>query len=201
MNKVAVIFEGKYGSTEQYAKWICEETGGDLFTASACKAADLAGYDTVIFGGALRAGAVRGIDKFKKLYPSIAEKRIFCFVVGLNVEDEAAQKECRELNFVKQENSFMKIFTRKMTDEERMSERELAFSKLPLYFFRGAYDPAKVSGVDKTMMGMVKKLIGTRREEEVTQSERKLLEAIDHGADYVNRSEIKALVEAVKAGA
>ena len=32
MEKVAVIYEGKYGSTEQYAKWICEETSGDLFS-------------------------------------------------------------------------------------------------------------------------------------------------------------------------
>jgi len=199
MSKVAVIYEGKHGSTEQYARWICEETGGDLIALSKCRAADLSDYETIVFGGCIHAGAVLGIDKFKKIYPKIWEKRIFCFVVGLNVDDESARKECRELNFVKQESSFMKIVTRKMTDEERMSEQELAFSRLPCWFFRGAYHPEKVSGMDRAMMSVVKKMISGKDSSELTASEAELLAAIETGADYVDKSYIRELVEAVKA--
>ena len=66
MEKVAVIYEGKYGSTEQYAKWICEETSGDLFSLEEAVKTDLAVYDAVVFGGAIHAGGILASISSKK---------------------------------------------------------------------------------------------------------------------------------------
>ena len=196
MEKVAVIYEGKYGSTEQYAKWICEETSGDLFSLEEAVKIDLAVYDAVVFGGAIHAGGILGIDKFKKIFKKIMDKRVYTFAVGLNIDDEEARKECIELNFEKQEYVVRKAVT--WVFGRRIPEAEVRFGKLPCWFFKGAYDPARITGADKTVMGVVKKMIGGKPRSERTESEQQLLEAVENGADYVDKSYIKDLVDAVK---
>ena len=78
MTNIAVIYAGKYGTTERYARWIAEETGGELMPESGVSVKALADKDVIIFGGAIHAGAILGIQTLKKLYPQIAEKRIRC---------------------------------------------------------------------------------------------------------------------------
>lgn len=80
----------------------------------------------------------------------------------------------------------------------RIPEAEVRFGKLPCWFFKGAYDPARITGADKTVMGVVKKMIGGKPRSERTESEQQLLEAVENGADYVDKSYIKDLVDAVK---
>ena len=196
MEKVAVIYEGKYGSTEQYAKWICEETSGDLFSLEEAVKTDLTVYDAVVFGGAIHAGGILGIDKFKKIFKKIMDKRVYTFAVGLNIDDEEARTECIELNFEKQEYVVRKAVT--WVFGRRIPEAEVRFGKLACWFFKGAYDPARITGADKTVMGVVKKMIGGKPRSERTESEQQLLEAVENGADYVDKSYIKDLVDAVK---
>lgn len=174
MSKVAVIYTGKYGTTENYARWICEETGADLIAGENCKVKDLAPYQCLIFGGAIHAGGILGIRFLQKNYNKLADKKIFAFAVGLNVDDLAVRQECREINFVK-----------KIKD-------------VPCWFFRGAYDPAKVAGMDKKLMGVVKKMIAGKSPSEMTPSEKELLDAIENGADYTDRGYIKELVDTIQ---
>lgn len=195
MSKIAVIYAGKYGTTEKYANWIAEETGAAVFDVNKCKAADLTAYDTLVFGGAIHAGRILSIDFLKKNLHVLSEKKIFAYAVGLNVEDEAIRKECVELNFFKQPSAFTKIFG---GGKRSLSATEERMAQIPCYFFKGAYDPTRISGMDKQMMGMVKKMISGKRESEMTQSEKDLLNAIENGADYSSRDQIAELVEAVK---
>ena len=58
MKKTALIYHSKHGSTEKYAKWIAEETGADLFKDGEVKASDLAGYERIIYGGAIHSGGI-----------------------------------------------------------------------------------------------------------------------------------------------
>ena len=66
MKKIAVVYKSKRGTTKQYAQWIAEETGAELFEADTCNAEDLAGFDAVVFGGWIRGGALQGIEFLKK---------------------------------------------------------------------------------------------------------------------------------------
>lgn len=194
MKKVAVIFEGKYGTTEQYARWICEETGGDLYRAGQCSGKKLAEYDVIVFGGAVHAGGILGIKNLKQLYPAIADKQVLTFAVGLSVDDPETQRQCREVNFEKQPSGFKQLLHLPV----RMTETEERFSGLPCWFFRGAYNPEKVSGTDKAMMSVVKKMIEGKRESDRTESEKELLDAIRNGADYVQRSCIEPLIKEIQ---
>ncbi len=170
MKKTAIIYTSKYGSTEQYAKWIADETGGDLYVAKNCKAKNLDDYDNIVYGGAIHAGGILGIDFIKKNISAFKEKRIIVFAVGLNVSSPETQEECREINFVK-----------KIKD-------------LPCYFLPGAYDPEHLSKMDKVIMGAVKKMISDPKADE---NQKKLLDAIENGADYKDKNAIKAIVDAI----
>ena len=48
MGCTAIIYQSKYGSTEKYAKWLCEEIGGDVYKKSEISISDLKKYDTII---------------------------------------------------------------------------------------------------------------------------------------------------------
>ena len=166
MRKIAVVYKSKHGSTKKYAEWIAEETGADLFDADQCKGADLSEYDTIVFGGWIRAGGLQGIEFLRKNMGTFCAKDVFAFAVGLHVDGIAARQECREINFKKE------------------------LEEVPCYFLRGAYHPAEMKGGDKIIMGIMKKLMGDNNPE--------LKDAIINGADYVDRNEIKYIVEALR---
>jgi len=165
MRKIAVVYKSKHGTTKQYAQWIAEETGADLFNADQCKGSDLSDYDTIVFGGWIRAGGVQGIEFLRKNMGTFCVKDVFAFVVGLNIDGIAARQECRDINFKKE------------------------LEEVPCYFLRAAYNPSEITGGDKIIMGIMKKLMGDNNPE--------LKDAIINGADYVDRSEIKYIVEAL----
>jgi len=77
MNKTAVIYKSKYGSTKEYANWIAEELGGKLFDVSEITAQKLEDYNTVIFGGRIHAGSIQGLSGIKKIYNEIWAGEIF----------------------------------------------------------------------------------------------------------------------------
>lgn len=166
MRKIAVVYKSKRGSTKQYAQWIAEEVGADLFDADQCKGSDLSDYDTIVFGGWLRAGGLQGIEFLSKNMGTFCVKDVFAFAVGMNVDGIDARQECREINF----------------------KKELA--DIPCYFLRGAYKPELITGGDKLIMGIMKKLMGSNNPE--------LKAVITNGTDQVDRSEIKYIVEALQ---
>lgn len=172
--KIAVIYTSKYGTTERYAKWIADDTGADLLRQDDCRVKDLEKYDCLVFGGPIHAGGILGIRFLQKNYKKLSDKKIFVFAVGLNVEDLAIRQECREINFVK------------------------AIKELPCYFLRGGYDPSRVTGLDKGLMGVVKKMIAGKNPSDLTGSERELLKAIEEGADYTDHAAVYDLVNAIR---
>lgn len=61
-----VIYDSKYGHTEQFAKWISEELSVPMMPLSEAEAADLASYQTIVFGAPIYAGMIKGKNFFKK---------------------------------------------------------------------------------------------------------------------------------------
>lgn len=165
MTKIAVVYKSKRGSTKQYAQWIAEELDAGLFDVDTCKVSDLDDYDTIVFGGWIRAGGIQGLEFLKKHMGRLEGKELLTFAVGLNVHEEAVQAECRELNFLKE------------------------LEGLPCWFFRGAYNPACVSGIEKTIMGLVKHFV---------PADSSLGQDLKKGADYVSRDQIAGLVKTLK---
>lgn len=174
MKKTAIIYTSKYGATEKYAQWLAEETGADLYKSDVNPSV-LKGYERIVFGGGIHAGGIEGMAIYRRIFKAMPEKDYVAFAVGLMLGDEE-RRECREINFRK------------------------AMTDIPCFFLHGAYDPGKVKGFDRHLMKFVKKCVASKSENEKTPGDYELLDALENGADFVERSAIIPMAEALKSG-
>ena len=190
--KIIVVYKSKYGTAEQYAKWIAEELNCDVKEMGEIRARDLDAYDGIIFGGGVHAGGIEGFDTFRKwLKPVLSDayfasfdegvnfrqdwykpsKKIIIFAVGINVQNFDARAELRNVNFDKK-------WLRHVT----------------CYFLDGKYEPEKVQGADRLVMKFTTKLLNDKGLN-MNADERQLLDRINNGCDLVDRSQIEPILK------
>lgn len=181
MKKTIVIYKSKYGATEKYAQWIGESLSCTVKKLEDCSPSDLKEHDNIIYGGGVHAGGISGFDKFRRWIRKYLwlvdepEKNIIVFAVGINIFSQETRAELRDINFKK---SWLKGIT--------------------CYYLPGAYDPQKVHGPDKALMGMVHKMLTGKNNTQMTPEDRVLIDAIEKGCDLIDRSETDRLVEDIK---
>ena len=78
-----VLYGSKYGSTKQYAEWIAEELNADLLDVNDAKIQNTEQYDTIIFGGAVYAGGIKGINFIVKNYDQLKNDKLIIFTCGI----------------------------------------------------------------------------------------------------------------------
>jgi menaquinone-dependent protoporphyrinogen oxidase len=139
--KVLVAYATRAGSTAGVAERIAEVLNRNGFAAEAARAneaRDIASYDAVILGSAVRAGklmpeALKFMDKNKT---ALASKPFAAFIVCL------AMKEPGEKS---------RVTAGAYLDQVRQQVRPLREG-----FFAGAYDPQKLDFVSRQIMKMIK---------------------------------------------
>ena len=90
--KTLVLYESKTGSTQKYAEDIANRVGADVYPLKKFKLKNLANYDTVVFGGWIRGGEVKGLNSFLQGWDYVSDKNVLIFGVGMSI----ASKEGRE---------------------------------------------------------------------------------------------------------
>lgn len=177
MNKAIVIYSSKRGSTKQYAEWIAEDLGCEAVPFSEIKKVNLYEYNAIIYGGWIRGSGIVDFDVFRKkwLTRDLVDKLI---VFGVGVA--------------------------KATPENYMQVYDINYKKLAkegehnptLYILSGAYDPAKVTGFDKALMGVMKKvLISGAKAANADDDAKALADALENGIQAVERKNVDAIVK------
>ena len=197
MEKAIVIYKSKYGATEQYARWIAEELGCAAVSMDEVKKNDLKDYDTIIYGGGVQAGGIKELDKFLKWFKvdlkiwemyrngkldhddlvksGVQRRKLIVFACGINLDDEAAREQLLEINFPK------------------------AYQKnIPCFYMPGEYHPEKLDRIEKFIMNTAEKFLRGKKEVDVTDNDRKVLEYMEHGCNLIDKSRIKPLLEAAR---
>ncbi|MBR6529696.1 MAG: hypothetical protein IKT62_06630 [Firmicutes bacterium] len=177
MERTVVIYKSKHGSTKQYAEWIGEELDCPVIEEKDFSKKDFDKYDNIIFGGCVQAGGIQGFDLIKKnmRWGRLDDKKIVTFAVGLNVMQKETRMQLREINFDK---SYV----------ERMT----------CYYCPGAYKPEEIKGIDAGIMKLMVKMLEGKDPLEMTEDDKKLLEAVKKGANYVDRKYIEPIVKEFK---
>ncbi len=171
MKKTAIVYFSKHGSTAKYAGWIADETGADLFNGEEIHRRDLKDYDIIVMGGGIYGGGIQGIDFIRKGIKNVfKDKIILCFAVGISVANDANKQQADSINF-----------TKKM-------------EHIPCWYLPGAYDPSSVSGVDKKLMEITRKMIVDGGANEFGDT---LLGYIDDGCNLVDRKYIRPIAAAI----
>ncbi len=175
MEKTVVIYKSKHGSTEQYAKWIGEELDCAVIAEKDFSKKDFDKYDNIIFGGCVQAGGILGFDLIKKNMRRLKDKKIVTFAVGLNVMQKETRIQLREINFDK-----------------------ASVEKMTCFYCPGAYKPEEIKGIDAGIMKMMVKMLEGKPLSEQTEEDKKLLEAVKKGANYVDKKYIEPIVNEFK---
>ena len=100
--KKIVVYQSSTGYTAKYAGWIAEELGCEAKPFKEVKAEELAGYDTVIYGGWILAGMISGYDKIKALNL----KNMIVFGVGMTVPSEEVSVRIAKQNQIPEDRFF-----------------------------------------------------------------------------------------------
>lgn len=175
MDRTVVIYKSKHGSTKQYAEWIGEELDCPVIAEKEFSKKDFEKYDNIIFGGCVQAGGIMGFDLIKKNMRRLEDKKIVTFAVGLNVMQKETRMQLREINF----------------DKKRVE-------RMTCFYCPGAYKPEEIKGIDAGIMKMMVSMLESKGDLEMTEDDKKLLDAVKNGANYVDRKYIEPIVNEFK---
>lgn len=198
--RTIVLYTSKYGAAETYARWIAEALGCRAVPLDKFSKKELQGYDTVIYGGGVQAGGIRGLEQFTKwikgdlklrqmakrgtiLEAEAAEigafdRQYYIFAVGISLDSEGNRLQLRDINF----------------DKDWLRD-------LPCFFLPGAFDPAKLAGVDKAIIKVATKMFLDKPEAQAAAEDAQVLRYFETGCDLIDRTRTTALIESVKSGA
>ncbi len=198
--RTIVLYTSKYGAAETYARWIAEALGCRAVPLDKFSKKELQGYDTVIYGGGVQAGGIRGLEQFTKWIKgdlklrqmakrgTISEaeaaeigafdRQYYIFAVGISLDSEGNRLQLRDINF----------------DKDWLRD-------LPCFFLPGAFDPAKLAGVDKAIIKVATKMFLDKPEAQAAAEDAQVLRYFEIGCDLIDRTRTTALIESVKSGA
>ena len=197
--RTIVLYTSKYGAAETYARCIAEALGCRAVPLDKFSKKELQGYDTVVYGGGVQAGGIRGLEQFTKWIKgdlklrqmakrgTISEaeaaeigafdRQYYIFAVGISLDSEGNRLQLRDINF----------------DKDWLRD-------LPCFFLPGAFDPAKLAGVDKAIIKVATKMFLDKPEAQAAAEDAQVLRYFETGCDLIDRTRTTALIEAVKSG-
>ena len=178
MAKSIVIYTSKRGSARQYAEWIAEDLGCEALPLSDAKGLDLHEYDCVIYGGWIRGSGIVDFDKFARMLDDELMERLIVYGVGF--ADETAENYAQVWGY-----SIGKI-------DPKNEHRVL------MYILGGRYDPASVTGLDKFLMKIMRRVLISGSTSEAKSRADFMKDRIDNGVDMVFRDNIISLVRDAK---
>jgi len=169
--KILVAYKSRYGSTQQYARWIAEDLGADLREHREVNAAVLRGYDCVVYGGGLYAGGILGAGLVAKNPCS----NLVVFTVG--AADPAT-------------TDYTKILGKNFPPEARQPLR--------VFHLRGIIDYTRMTAVHRGMMALMKKTtLDRKKPEEWNEEDRMFAETYGGSFGVLDRASTGSLAEYV----
>lgn len=111
--KVLVIYSSKTGFTEQYARWISEETGCDLIPYKEAKKKKkdfFNSYEAIVFGSWVFGGMITDKEWFVKKADEWAGKKLAIFAVGASEADSPDAKKCIDMALSEDQRKTVKAF-------------------------------------------------------------------------------------------
>jgi menaquinone-dependent protoporphyrinogen IX oxidase len=98
--KTLILFTSKTGNTKAYAEDIGRQVSATVAPLKGFRAKKMLDYDTIVFGGWVQGGTIKGLDKFLSNYKSIEKKNVIVFSVGMSIPSSDARSLMIEQNLL-----------------------------------------------------------------------------------------------------
>lgn len=179
MNKTAVVFESKYGSTRQYAVWIAEALQAELYERKKVTPIDLTSYDCIVYGGGLYAGGVAGIDFLVKCMGAFPKKKFVLFTCGLaDTQNETNIRHIRD--------NINKALTGAMQQT------------VQIFHLRGAIDYSKLSVLHKGMMAMMHHMVVKKNSHPAYEERAEFLQTYGKTVSFASQESIAPIIKYIQ---
>jgi len=178
MATTAVLYQSKYGSTKLYAQHIASILDADLFDLALSKGLDFEKYDTIVFGGGMYAGRINGVKFIKSNAEKLGGKNLVIFTVGIG--DPAVASNA---------SAILKAANKALPKD--------LMKTVHIYSFRGILDPSKLKFMHRMIMKMVTGSLSKKKEEELTDDDRAMLQSLVSKVDFTNTAATLPLIEYV----
>ena len=170
-----IVYAGKYGTTERYARYLAEKIG--ILAVSADAAPMNPDAMMIIHFGALYAGKVMGLQNTLRILP--ARARLVLVTVGLvDVQDAECVAHIRQ------------AISRQVPEE--------VLRRTDIFHLRGGIDYQKLSFVHKTMMTLLCGKVRRLPEEQKTAEIRVMLETYGQTVDFTDLHSLDPVIAAIQ---
>lgn len=168
--KAIVIYCSKTGFTKRYAQWIAAELGCEAVPYARRNDVKLVEYDTIVYGGGLKAGMIGGVKWLKTQLSALAGKRVAVFATGAMPAQAAEVQKSLRQNFSDSEWRIVRAF-----------------------YLPGGLNYEKMCFADKSMMKIFCAMLKKKQPDDPA------LEWMTQSYDQTNKAEIEPLVAYCKA--
>lgn len=175
MKRIVIVYHSKYGSTKKYAQWLAQMLDAELLESKKCRIEDLKPYEVIVYAGNIYASSLAGSTLLKKNLNHLDGKRVVFLAVGASPEDPEAIRTLMEHNFA----------GTRLVDA-------------PVFYVRGAFDMSKMTFLDRSLCGMLKKSVAKKDPAALEPWEKGLLECLDSSSDWTAPENVTPLVEYVR---
>ena len=175
MEKILVLYESRYGSTQQYAEAIGRAMGCPVYSRRALPQGLLEECSVLVYGGGLYAGGVAGIRSLKQAMERFPRKKFVLFTCGIA---DPSQPETLE-------------------NIRRGVERALgseALGRLRLFCLRGRLDYSQLTPLHRMMMAALCRVVKSRDPDTLTSEDRQLLATYGSRIDFVDPGSLTPLL-------
>ena len=174
MKELAVVYATKYGHTKQYAEWVKEETGADIFVSTSFSPTRALEYKAVVFAGGVYGDKIMIMDWLKKNLGQVNVNKMVIAAVSWYCNDsEEAKARLIEENYPEQ---FKNV--------------------VPLVVINSGIDKKKISVVDKAQLLAAQTSIN--KHEVRSSDDINALAIIKGYADSTSKDNLKSLLDAVQ---
>lgn len=109
--KGVIIYQGRYGATAQYARWLAESLGFPVLPAENVTPPILASYDLVVAGSSVYVGRLLLAKWLDRQAAELAGKKVLLFVVcGTTADDPEQQRQLISYNIGPALRKAIKLF-------------------------------------------------------------------------------------------
>ena len=98
--KTLIIYQSSSGSTKKYAEEIANSVKADVLPRKKFKKKMIAEYDTIVFGGWVMGGKIKGADEFLVHWDDMKDKNVIVFSVGMSISTKEARQELISANLL-----------------------------------------------------------------------------------------------------
>lgn len=173
--KSIVLYRSKYGSTKVYAEWIAQRLSCEAVDARGIRPEELAGYDTIVYGGGLYAEVIAGVSLITKNLSKLADKKIIVYTTGITPVD------CRE-------------YYDKLVVEKNFKNNSA--DKVKIFNFPGKMVLSELTPVHRAAIKTLKKIMSGKQNP--TEMEKLLIELCDCDGDFTDTNAAEELVAYAK---